>query len=111
MKYYERLKGMRELHKKSQKEIADFLNMNQSAYSKYEVGRSMMGIDKYIELAKYYNVSLDYLAGIILIKKPLFLEDQLSKKQIELLEKYEANPDFQQAINKLLNIEGEKNEQ
>lgn len=65
MNYYQRLRDVREDFDKTQKEISDFLKMDQSAYSKYERGINMMGIDKYIKLAKYYNITLDYLTGII----------------------------------------------
>ena len=39
--------------------------MDQSNYAKYENGKNMMGIDKYIKLAKFYDVSLDFLTGLI----------------------------------------------
>ncbi len=32
----------------------------------------MMRIDKYIALAKFYNISLDYLTGIMDTPRPLF---------------------------------------
>ena len=46
-------------------DVAKYLEMDQSNYAKYENGKVMMGIDKYIKLAKFYDVSLDYLTGII----------------------------------------------
>ena len=72
MNYYQRLKDVREDNDKTQKEIAEYLCMDQSNYAKYENGKNMMGIDKYIKLAKYYNISLDYLAGIVDSPKKLF---------------------------------------
>ena len=65
MNYYQRLKDVREDHDLSQKDVADHLGITQSDYSKYELGKHMMGIDKYIKLAKFYNVSIDYLAGVV----------------------------------------------
>ena len=62
---------MREDRDLSQKEIAQLLGISQSDYSKYELGKHMMGIDKYIKLAKFYNVSLDYLAGLVDTPKKL----------------------------------------
>ena len=50
---------------KDAKAVADYLGIRQSDYSKYELGKHMMGIDKYIKLAKFYNVSIDYLAGVV----------------------------------------------
>ena len=65
MEYYQRMKDLREDHDLSQEDIAKVLQTTQEQVSKYETGRQMMGMDKYIKLAKFYNVSLDYLAGLI----------------------------------------------
>ena len=65
MEYYQRMKDLREDRDLSQEDIAKVLQTTQEQISKYETGRQMMGIDKYIKLAKYYNVSLDYLTGLI----------------------------------------------
>ena len=65
MDVYQRLKDLREDHDLSQEVIAKVLQTTQEQVSKYETGRQMMGIDKYIKLAKHYNVSLDYLTGLI----------------------------------------------
>ncbi len=65
MNYYQRLKDIREDRDLKQMDVAKFLEMDQSNYAKYENGKVMMGIDKYIKLAKFYDVSLDYLTGII----------------------------------------------
>ena len=65
MNYYQRLRDLREDKDLTQAEIAKLLDICQSDYSKYELGKHMMGIDKYIKLARFYNVSLDYLAGIV----------------------------------------------
>ena len=71
MNHYQRLRDLREDHDMSQKEIADILGILQSDYSKYELGKHLMGIDKYMKLAQYYNVSLDYLTGLRDIPDPL----------------------------------------
>ena len=65
MNFYQRLRDVREDADKSQEEIAAVLNIQQTQYSRYERGIQKMGIDKYIILSKYYNVSLDYLCGLI----------------------------------------------
>ena len=65
MEVYQRMKDLREDHDLSQEDIAKILQTTQEQISKYETGRQMMGIDKYMKLAKYYNVSLDYLTGLI----------------------------------------------
>ncbi|MBR5871039.1 MAG: helix-turn-helix transcriptional regulator [Clostridia bacterium] len=69
---YKRLKDMREDHDLSQKEIADLLHTNQQQISRWETGTQMMGVDKYVILASYYNVSVDYLLGLTDIPKKLY---------------------------------------
>ena len=72
MEPYQRLRDMREDHDLTQDDIAKILQTTQEQISKYEIGKQMMGIDKYIKLAKYYNVSLDYLAGLIDTPRKLY---------------------------------------
>ncbi len=72
MNLYQRLKDVREDADLTQKQVAEHLEMDQSNYAKYENGHNMMGIDKYIKLARLYNISLDYLAGIIDEPRKLF---------------------------------------
>lgn len=78
MNFYQRLRDMREDRDLTQKEIAEYLGILQSDYSKYERGTHMMGVDKYIALAKFYDVSLDFLTG--LIDQPERLNRGLRKK-------------------------------
>lgn len=66
----ERLKEIREDHDFFQKEIADFLNITQVQYSRYETGIRMIPIDKLNKLAKFYNTSIDYLVGNTDTRKP-----------------------------------------
>ena len=72
MNHYQRLKDLREDHDLTQNDIAEVLQTTREQISKYETGKQMMGVDKYIKLAKYYNVSLDYLTGIVDTPKKLF---------------------------------------
>lgn len=71
MNYYERLKHLREDHDLKQQQVADILKTTQEQYWKYENGKQMMSIDRYITLAKFYNISMDYLVGITNIPKTL----------------------------------------
>lgn len=64
MYYYQRLKDCREDIDKKQKEIAEVINDTQQHYQLYESGKREMPMHLFIELAKYYNVSIDYLAGL-----------------------------------------------
>ena len=65
MYFYQRLKDLREDSDKTQGEIAKLLNTTQQQYYKYEIGLRELPMHHFITLARYYNVSLDYLAGII----------------------------------------------
>ncbi len=64
MNYYERLKSVREDHDLTQEDIASLLKTTRQQVSKWENGTQMMGVDKYITLAQYYNISADYLLGL-----------------------------------------------
>jgi len=64
MLYYERLKMVREDRDLTQAHIAQLLETTRQQVGKWENGQQMMGVDKYIKLAKYYNLSVDYLLGL-----------------------------------------------
>ena len=65
MNAYQRLRDLREDADKSQEEIAKIIGTSQSYYAQYENGKRAIPLERMIALAKYYNVSLDYLAGLI----------------------------------------------
>ena len=77
MNHFQRLRDLREDRDLKQIDIANVLGIEQTQYSRYERGVQMMGIDQYITLAKFYNVSLDFLTGLINSPEPL---DRLMKK-------------------------------
>ncbi len=65
MHYYQRLKDMREDLDKKQEDIALVLHITRQQYQLYESGKREMPMHHFVTLAAYYNVSLDYLAGLI----------------------------------------------
>ena len=65
MYIYQRLKDIREDSDKKQEDIALVLNITRQQYQLYESGKREMPMHHFVILAKYYNVSLDYLAGLI----------------------------------------------
>ena len=69
---YNRLKDLREDKDKTQEEIAKLLNTTQQQYYKYESGIRELPMRHFITLARYYNVSLDYLAGLIDTPRKLY---------------------------------------
>lgn len=68
MKYNERIREIKEDHFLTQKKVADLLNVGQRTYSDYESGKTRIPIDNIMILAKYYNVSMDYITGASNIK-------------------------------------------
>lgn len=71
MYYYPRIKDLREDSDKSQEEIACVLGVKRQQYARYESGMQEIPPHHLITLARFYNVSLDYLAGLISAPKPL----------------------------------------
>lgn len=63
MYVYRRIRDLREDHDKTQKEIAELLNMQLTVYRRYETGEREIPLWAAIKLADYYKVSLDYLVG------------------------------------------------
>ena len=64
--YYERLRDLREDGDRviKQQEIADLLGTTQQTYSLWERGDREIPFHHVITLAKYYGVSIDYIAGL-----------------------------------------------
>lgn len=71
VKIHQRLKDLREDADKSQGEIAEIIGTSQQYYGKYENGQRPITFERAITLAKYYNVSIDYIAGLTNEKRPL----------------------------------------
>lgn len=65
MQYYQRLCDLREDHDMSQSDVAKLLGTTQQQYCRYENGTRELPIHHFVTLAEYYNVSLDYLVGLI----------------------------------------------
>ena len=60
---YQRVRDMREDHDKTQRDIAEMLNMHLTVYQRYERGERELPLWAAIKLANYYKVTLDYLVG------------------------------------------------
>ena len=67
---YHRIRAFREDCDLTQKKIAEILNMSQTGYSKYETGENDVPTRILIELALFYDTSIDYLLGITDEVKP-----------------------------------------
>ena len=71
MIFYQRIRDLRTDHDKSQAEIAKIIGTSQSYYAQYENGKRSIPFDRVILLAKYSNVSLDYIAGLSDVPKKI----------------------------------------
>ena len=65
MKIHQKIKFIRIEKGVLQAQIAEVLEITKQQYSLYETGRREIPLHHFVTLAKYYNVSLDYLAGLI----------------------------------------------
>ncbi len=72
MHIYQRLRDLREDNDKKQEAIALVLKISRQQYQLYESGKRELPMHHFITLARYYNVSLDYLAGLIDTPKTLY---------------------------------------
>lgn len=61
---YPRLRDLREDADMTQTQIAKYLGMSQTGYSKYETGENDVPTQVLIKLAMLYRVTTDYLLGI-----------------------------------------------
>lgn len=71
MIFNQRAKNLREDLELTQDQIAELLNVSRATVNRYENDKYDMKLTYAIELAKIYNVSLDYIAGLTDEQKPL----------------------------------------
>lgn len=63
MKYNERIREIREDNSLTQQKIADLLHIGQRTYADYESGKTRIPVDSLLILARFYNVSMDFITG------------------------------------------------
>ena len=68
--YTNRLRDLREDRDLKQKELAEVLQVHQTTYSDYELGRLNIPVGVLHNLADFYQVSVDYLLSRTNIKTP-----------------------------------------
>lgn len=64
MGHYSRLRDLREDKDLSIRQLAEILHMQRTTYHNYETGKRELPFELAITLAKFYNVSLDYIGGL-----------------------------------------------
>lgn len=68
MEYNKIIREIREEHSLTQQKVADLLNVGQRTYADYESGKTRIPVDSLLILARYYDVSMDYITGASRIK-------------------------------------------
>ena len=66
-----RIRQIREDRDLSQETVAKVIKTTQQQYSKIETGKADISGEKLILLAQFYNVSVDYILGLIKKPRPL----------------------------------------
>lgn len=61
---YNRIRELRQDNDLTQKQVGEILNMSQTGYNQYEIGKNDIPTKILIQLAEYYNTSVDYLLGV-----------------------------------------------
>ena len=56
-----RIRNLREDNDLTQKQLSNFLNISQVAYSYYEINKREIPLDLLSKLADFYDTSIDYL--------------------------------------------------
>lgn len=88
----ERIKGLREKHGISQKQLAELLHLSAPSVSNWEHGKTSPTKANLQTMARLFGVSIDYLMGA---DRPLAVRiDSPSKEELlAVLEKYQGLPD------------------
>lgn len=61
--YFQRIRDLREDCDLTQREVAEFLGIQQTVYSRYERGYQTIPVEHLLKLADFYHVSTDYMLG------------------------------------------------
>lgn len=75
-----RVKKLRKSLHEQQKDLAEAIGTTQAAISDIENGRRATSFDKLAAICMHYNVSADYLLGLIDDPKPLKMEKMEQKE-------------------------------
>ncbi len=70
MSYYPRLRDLREDADLTQTQLVERLGMHKTTYTNYEQGKREPPFELIIRLARFYRVSIDYIAGLTDTPRP-----------------------------------------
>lgn len=74
--YYSRLRDLREDKDLTQIDLVNILGIHKTTYTNYEQGKREIPFALAIRLAKFYDVSLDYIAGLTDDPIPLYKREK-----------------------------------
>mgnify|MGYP004509105897 CR=1 FL=1 len=78
----DKLFELREYNNLTQKNVGEIIGVRQQTYAEWEKGKKIIPLKHLVTLAKYYNVSLDYLTGLSNKKDIFYKYVTLDKKEI-----------------------------
>ena len=102
-----RLKDLREDHDLKQSDVAEILGISQQYYQCYESGKNELPTRHLITLARFYNISADYILGLTDTPRPIESGNPISTdtKTDSIIKKIEnADTKIKKAIYALLEI-------
>lgn len=65
MDYRKRLRDVREDRELTQAQVGKLLEKSQQGYNHIEAGRAELKIEDLVKLCRFYNLSADYMIGLI----------------------------------------------
>lgn len=76
---YNRIRNLREDKDLTQKQIAKILNMSQTGYNQYEIGKNDIPTRILVQLSQFYKVPVDYILNLTDVTKP-YPKSKLNQK-------------------------------
>jgi len=70
--FLKRIRDLREDHDETQEYIADYLKIDRKTYNRIERGIAPLKFEIAVQIARHYNISLDYIAGFTDVSKKVY---------------------------------------
>lgn len=98
------LKELRKQHNLSQQKLAEALHVSQQSIYKYENNITSPDIETLINMADYFNTSIDYIVGHTSFSRKIepTTETSLNADELEIIQTYRTLSKKQQELTKAL---------
>jgi transcriptional regulator with XRE-family HTH domain len=98
------LKLLRQQHNLSQQKLAEILHVSQQSIYKYENDITAPDIETLINMADYFNTSVDYLIGYSDIPRKIESTTQtdLNADELDLIKMYRKLSEHQKNLSKMI---------